>query len=503
MFKSEYDQIIREFFDLNDNTTRKYIVALEDAGQEQLLAALSSSLYDKIVSKVTEIDFGTIPMSRGDITKVQGFDNTQECIDIIRKLVLEYKQDPAIVDIVITAINNVKDRKGTFMKAYALNIELPMVVYNTTVLSIERSVSLLISTCIQYIKDPKTDTTRAAFDKVAYNATMDDMLFKQLINFNNMCTNKSLDKVLDILLKNPPKAAAIKAARANRKVAKEDVEMQYGTMTPINDDDDIFAEDEPEQADVNGSDFVDSQDVEDNSPFDPASTIELEDPPTPAYDDDNVDDLLSRVNATDDTEDAVEPENIPTVVPGDSVTSDDQPISEYEGNDAAKDDDLESDEKNLPVAADQEVGVDEGLVGAVGAGLAIGTAVLTIGPGLAKAVGVGIYEVVKLVINFLRMIVYGLYYTSFKFSDFLATQADLIEANANELQYATNTDLSDDERKKVVKKQLKTADKLRKWANRFNMDTKQVNNNTAKEIEKDNKNKYTIDPYGSDDSDLF
>jgi hypothetical protein len=101
------------------------------------------------------------------------------------------------------------------------------------------------------------------------------------------------------------------------------------------------------------------------------------------------------------------------------------------------------------------------------------------------------------------MIVYGLYYTSFKFSDFLATQADLIEANANDLQYSTNTDLSDSERRKVIKRQLKTADKLRKWANRFNMDTKQVNNNTAKEIEKDNKNKYTIDPYGSDDSDLF
>ena len=142
------------------------------------------------------------------------------------------------------------------------------------------------------------------------------------------------------------------------------------------------------------------------------------------------------------------------------------------------------------------------MLGAIGAGIAIGGTVLTVGPAIGKAIGIGIYEVIKLVINFLRLSVYGLYYTSFKFSDFLSTQADLLEANANELQYSTNTDLSDSERKKVIKKQLKTVEKLRKWANRFNIDSKQVTNNTNKEIEKDDKNKYTIDPYGTD-SDLF
>ena len=130
MILNEYNQIIREFFDISDTGTRKCIIALEDAQQSQLLMALSSALYDKIVEKVDKIDFGTIPQSRGDITKVDGFDNTVECLNIIRKMVVEYKEDTTIVDTVLTAIDNVKKYKTIFMKAYSLGVELPMVIHH-------------------------------------------------------------------------------------------------------------------------------------------------------------------------------------------------------------------------------------------------------------------------------------------------------------------------------------------------------------------------------------
>ena len=155
ILKRDYDQIIRENFDLSDKYTRQYIVTLEDAQQEQLIDALSAALYDKIVAKVDEIDFGTIPKSRGDITKVQGFDNNKKCIDIIRQLVVQYHQNPAPVDIISAAIQNIADRKPQFTKAYGMNAEFPMVIYNLIVLSIFRSVSYLIASCIDYIKDTK------------------------------------------------------------------------------------------------------------------------------------------------------------------------------------------------------------------------------------------------------------------------------------------------------------------------------------------------------------
>ena len=180
MVLNEYNSLFSEHFDLYDQPTRKCILALEDAEQDQLLTALASALYDKVVEKADKIDFGTIPTSRGDITKVEGFANTEECLKIMRTLVNEYKEDPFVIDTVITAVENIKNRKAKFMKAYSLNIELPMLTYNLITLAIEQSVSFLISVCIQYIKDPASEDVAAALDKVAYNNTRDNLLYQNL-----------------------------------------------------------------------------------------------------------------------------------------------------------------------------------------------------------------------------------------------------------------------------------------------------------------------------------
>lgn len=203
MIMNDYDQLIREFFDISDTATRKLIVSVnEDNQQTQLLNALSSALYDKIVAKVDKIDFGTIPQSRGDITKVEGFDQTMECLNIMRRLVMEYKQDPKAVDTILTAIENVRSRKPLFMKAYHLNVELPMVIYNLIVAAIEQSVSFMIAVCIQFIKDPNTNTINAALDTVAYANSKDNMLYEQLVTFNEGCMTKDLDQVLNDVIKN-------------------------------------------------------------------------------------------------------------------------------------------------------------------------------------------------------------------------------------------------------------------------------------------------------------
>lgn len=107
-YMEQFNSIVRENFDISDTPTRRCIIALEDSEQSQLLSALSSALYDKIVEKVDKIDFGTIPRSRGDITKVDGFENTLECLKIMRQMVDEYHEDPEVVDSILTAIDNIR-----------------------------------------------------------------------------------------------------------------------------------------------------------------------------------------------------------------------------------------------------------------------------------------------------------------------------------------------------------------------------------------------------------
>ena len=394
MIMNEYDAIIREHFDLTDKATRKCIVALEDAEQDQLLTALSSKLYDMIVAKVDQIDFGTIPRSRGDITKVDGFANTEECIKIVRQIVLEYRADTECVDTVITAIQNIKDRKGTFIKSFALNAELPIILYNTMVLAIEQSVSFLISVCISYIKDPATQSINVALDKVAYQNTRDNLLFEQLSEFNSACQNKSIDNLIDEVIKN---GAKLKECGEITSASAPYVSGEYNV----------------------------------SDEFSPS----LFDAPAAGGD---VSSGLSSVNGS----------------------------KEETGDEAV-----------------QELAVSAILAGIATAGVVVG--------GIALGMRVGQY-MVKGFIPMLRNLVYFFVSSPVKMSAMLSVQAQFIEANAYKLQYSTNSDLTDEKRKKVVDKQLKIADKLRRWANKFAIDTKRGEVKAAS-LQQQDQRKMTID----------
>ena len=80
-------------------------------------------------------------------------------------------------------------------------MDLPIVVYNTIALSIVSSVSLIISTSIEYMKDTKQESYSIKFDKVAYNKTAQSLLFINLKKFNKSCSNGELDKSLEYVLK--------------------------------------------------------------------------------------------------------------------------------------------------------------------------------------------------------------------------------------------------------------------------------------------------------------
>lgn len=488
MFKSDFDQIIREHFDLSDDYTRKYIVAMEDAQQDQLISALSVALYEKIVAKVDEIDFGTIPMSRGDITKVEGFAGTEQCLDIIRQLVLEYKQDTSIVDVVLTAIQNVKDRKHIFVKAYALNAEFPMLIYNLITLSIIRSTSLMVATCVEYIKDPTSPSMKKALNKAAYKKTMDDMMFRQLISFNNLCKDKSLDKALE---------SSCKAVRESVAPGFEDSKFApLGVKDCPVEPCDPFGADEPQ----NIYNVMKQSGVAPE--IDPMAGAHVEDKPeeqeAPV---DNDDDREIGI----DIEDDVEPENIP----------DSDGVADGGNFDAIDEEDEEVEEGVAEVIDSVMNAINNTSLKNIKIGSSIisthnkltdknsGTAnKIKIALGVAAFVVVAPKLIVKVIIPAIRKLVYVACYSRMKFSDYLEVQADLIEANANELQYS-DSGLDEDQKQKVIKKQLKVAEKFRKWSNIFSIDKKQSENNANKAISEDEKDKKRVGKDGDGEDVLF
>ena len=196
IFSEEYMSVVKEYFDLSDPYTRDNVILCTEAQKETVLESLANKLYQHIRSHVDDIDFGTIPMSKGNITKIERYTELIDCINTIKQLISEYGEDTELVDVVATAIDNIQKRQRVFEKAFTLNIDFPIMMYNTMTLSCVSAVSVLIATCVEYVKDGNT-TIKASFDKSAYYKSKDHVLFHSLRQFNAECTRTNLDKFMD------------------------------------------------------------------------------------------------------------------------------------------------------------------------------------------------------------------------------------------------------------------------------------------------------------------
>ena len=198
----EFTRVMNEFFDVTDSNTRKILLAVNEADQDKIMVNLTSKLYDAIMDKVDDIDFGEIPDTKGDITKLSNYEKIVDCLNIMKELLKEYKQPTDPVDVVQIAINNILERKELFAKAFRYKVELPMVLYNGVVLGIVTATSYLISTTIAFIKTPTNDTFEMTLDRQAMTKTKQHMVFTTLKKFNDACRSGEVDKACEYIIRN-------------------------------------------------------------------------------------------------------------------------------------------------------------------------------------------------------------------------------------------------------------------------------------------------------------
>ena len=197
----EYFQVIKEIYDISTLKAKKQLLFCNEAKKASTLDHIVTKLYKHIQDKITEIDFGSIPKSKGDITKIENYEQMMDCLNTIADLVKEYKDPTKTVQEIYTAIDNVNIRKREFTKAFALNIEFPIMLYNTTVLSIVSAISLLITSSIEFIKNGH-DSFEASFDRAGYMRSKDHLLYEYVSQFNSTCANHTIDKLINGCIKN-------------------------------------------------------------------------------------------------------------------------------------------------------------------------------------------------------------------------------------------------------------------------------------------------------------
>ena len=196
-----YNKAIMEHFDMLDVKTRRTLLSMNEAGQNTVLMNLTSRLYDKIVEKCDDIDYGEIPKTKGDIRKLPKYDSMKECISLMHDILKEYNQDTGPVDELSVAFANIESRKDLFERAYRYNAELPIAMYCNVVLGIITGIGYMIATCIEFIKDPGAENFRISLDKMAYAKTKDHLIYNTLKSFNKSCASKEFDRAMEAILK--------------------------------------------------------------------------------------------------------------------------------------------------------------------------------------------------------------------------------------------------------------------------------------------------------------
>ena len=201
MLRDQYNTLVKEHFDINDRETLKILTSINEADQNQVMGNLATKLYDAIVKKVTDIDFGQIPASRGDITKIPNYLDMVSCLTTIRDMMAETKQSTATPDIIFLAIENMKKYQKIWEKGFVLDNEVTIVFYNTIALSIVSAISLLTSATVEFVKNPQSDVIDIELAKVANHKTKDNLLFTNLDKFNKSCRKGDIEKIFNDLLR--------------------------------------------------------------------------------------------------------------------------------------------------------------------------------------------------------------------------------------------------------------------------------------------------------------
>lgn len=192
--------VLKEFveasklMDLTDKETYITVGVVNEAEQREVLLGVTNRLYEKIEAKVTDVDFGTIPQSKGDFLKIDNIDMVTEAISDMKKIYQEYKQPLTYINILTDAINNLVELKNEFQRCYASNTSLGIVLYNTTAMSVISGVSLLIASTIDFIVDPKTKSIEVSVDRVGVSRSKELLQLQTLAEFNNLCKGNKLKR---------------------------------------------------------------------------------------------------------------------------------------------------------------------------------------------------------------------------------------------------------------------------------------------------------------------
>lgn len=203
--QQHFIDVINEYYDMTDRDTRNYLLALDESGQNTMLLTLTSKLYNMIIDKTTEIDFGNIPHTKGDITLLESYDKLLDCIQVLTDILREFKQPTDSIDAIRAALDNLEAQKDIYKKGFLLKIDIIMTTYNAIALAIVNSISYMIACTVEFIKNSGNADYKITLDKAGVARTKDSLVYSCLVQYNTASREGQIDAAFKPLIKSRAK----------------------------------------------------------------------------------------------------------------------------------------------------------------------------------------------------------------------------------------------------------------------------------------------------------
>lgn len=194
VFENSVHRIVQEASSKQDKT---FMSSMDKSDIHQINATLVQELYKSVLQR-NLVDFGDIPASQGDITKVKYYNTTINCIEQLKSLCNANGLPLSDIVEIEKCISNVKTLSPQFTKGFSAKNETMMIMYNSIVLAIVDCVSELIAEYMDYITNPTATSPvklSGKFDKKRSLVCLDS-----IVEFNKQCKDSTMFNSLSFML---------------------------------------------------------------------------------------------------------------------------------------------------------------------------------------------------------------------------------------------------------------------------------------------------------------
>lgn len=172
---------------------------LTEEDKSELTKVMVQRLYDDSVRKSVHLDYDDVERSKGDITKIKDYETLKSSIEFLESIQLKMREKIPGLNTIVESHKNIISNRSNFEQGFRVHNPHVILFYNNIVVSLICSTSFLISTSVDYIKDPTGEYSVHLKNNVMKTKGYSTVFLNSLERFNTICKDGGMSKFFTML----------------------------------------------------------------------------------------------------------------------------------------------------------------------------------------------------------------------------------------------------------------------------------------------------------------